>query len=210
MGLSRKPNKFGLDPFLMVDTAKANYYYGRTDVPADDETKALKDAAVGADPTLDRTLPWILLVRGMFSIIYKDILKQQLRRQGYLQHLGGIKGHQKQRNPNSPLPSPIVVPPHEWARAFNIITFRYVSDGFLKRPRVIKRMKTESGREIALALLVQDPGKGRDKMEDYLSSRRRRETVKVLRRMERHRLNLGENQAVQEHLASLRPPTVAA
>jgi len=35
--LSRKPNRYGYDPFLLMDTSKANLYYGRTDVPPDSE-----------------------------------------------------------------------------------------------------------------------------------------------------------------------------
>lgn len=199
MALSRKPNKFGLDPFLMANTSMANYYYGRTDVPPDDETEALRDAATGKDPELDRTLPWILLVRGMFSILYKDPLRNWLKRRG-----------KSKRDPTDPLPSVIVVSPQEWARAFNIITYKYVEDGLFRRPNVISKRVTEEGREVALAMLVQDPGKGRDKMTDYLSSRRRRETIQVVRRMERHRINISENEAVQHHLAGLSPPSVGA
>ena len=68
MTLSKKPNRFGLDPFLTVDTAKANYFYGRTDVPPDPaagQAEGLLDAAKGKDPELDRSLPWPLLMGGM-------------------------------------------------------------------------------------------------------------------------------------------------
>jgi len=199
MSLSRKPNRFGLNPFLAVDTAMANYYYGRTDVAPDEEgeEKALRDAAKDEGPELDRTLPWPLLVRGMFEILYKETMKQWLRRRG-----------KSKREPEDPLPNSIVISPQEWARAFNIITFSYVENGLFRRPNVIKKRVTGDGREVALALLVQDPGKGREKMADYLSPKRRRETITVLRRMEKHRRDLGENDAVQKHLANMNPPTV--
>lgn len=200
MALSLKPNKFGLDPFLMVDTAKADYYYGRTDVDPESEEgeeRSLLSAAKQKEPELDKTLPWMLLARGMYSFLYK---KQETE---FNKRLG-----RKEPRPGDPLPHIIRVTPIDWAEAFNIITFSYVQNGFFRRPTAIKEQKTASGRKIALAILVQDPGKGREKSESYLRPDERRRTVKILRRMETHRLSLGEIDAVQKHLASLRDPEV--
>jgi hypothetical protein len=200
MSLSRRPNKFGLDPFLLVDTAQANYYYGRTDVHPDTkegEAEALKDAAKGKDPELDRTLPWALLMGGMYGLIYREVEKEENRRRG-----------RKKREPNQPLPRAINVKSFLWAEAFNIITAQYVKNGFFRRPQKVAERKLINGRKVALALLVQDPGKGAEKTRDYLSPERRQETIWKLRRMERHRLELGEDKDVQKHLTMLRSPAV--
>lgn len=200
MPLSLKPNKFGLDPFLMVDTAKADYYYGRTDVDPESEegeARALLSAAKGKEPELDKSLPWMLLARGMYSFLYKKEEAEFNRRLG-----------RKDPRPGDPLPRLIRVTPIDWAEAFNIITFSYVQNGFFRRPTAIKEQKTASGRKIALAILVQDPGKGREKSESYVRPDEKMRTLKILRRMERHRLDLGDLDAVKEHLASLRDPQV--
>ena len=199
MSLSRRPNKFGLDPFLMMDTAKANYYYGRTDVDSDEDDgrrEAVKDALRGKDPELDRSLPWPLLVGGMFKYLYVDAITKY------------NKDHGNRARDSVPVRSlpPKVIQPADWSDAFNIITANHVKNGLLRRPRKVKEMVTITGRRVALALLLQDPGKGRDKMVDYLSAARRTETVKMLRRMERHRLTLGRKEAVKKHLLDLRPP----
>ncbi len=200
MSLSRKPNKFGLDPFLMIDTAQANYFYGRTDVHPDTvegQAEAQKDAAEGKNPELDRTLPWTLLVRGMFAFMYKKQQRAENKRRG-----------KTKRDPDDPLPAPVIIHPFAWAEAFNIITYTYVQTGFFRRPQVIERRKLTNGRTVALAMLVQDPGRGAEKTRSYLSTERRRETVMVLRRMERHRLELGEDKDVKKYLTTLRSPVV--
>jgi hypothetical protein len=200
VALSLKPNKFGLDPFLMCDTAKADYYYGRTDVGAEGpvgEANALISEARKKDPDLDKSLPWMLLARGMYSFLYK---KQEVE---FNRRLG-----RKDPRPGDPLPQVIRITPIDWAEAFNIITFSYVQNGFFRRPSTIKVLTTASGRKVALAILVQDPGKGREKSESYLRPDERQRTIKILRRMERHRLDLGELPAVQKHLSSLRDPEI--
>jgi len=199
MGLSQKPNKFGLDPFLMCDTAKADYYYGRTDVEPDTEEgekRALMSAARGERPVLDKTLPWMLLARGMFKFLYRDAIAKDNKNQG-----------RKKRIPGSDLPHKITITPQEWAKAFNMLTFSYVKHNFFKRPSgpVSKDPDAHGGRKLAL-VLEQDPGKGLAKSGDYVEPDQKDETVKILRRMETHRLDLAERQDVKEHLASLHDP----
>lgn len=201
MALSLKPNKFGLDPFLMCDTAKADYYYGRADVPSMDDEKADGKTSEGTEgkksPDLDKSLPWMLLVRGMYAFLYKKAEQEFNRRLG-----------RKEPRPGDPLPQPIRVTPMAWAEAFNIITFSYVENGFFKRPTVVKEWKTAGGKKVALALLVQDPGKGREKSESYVRPDERARTLRILRRMEGHRLDLASMDAVKKHLATLREPPV--
>lgn len=198
MSLSHKPNIFGLEPFLAVDLVKANYYMGRVDIPADTEdgeAEALLAASRGQEPTLDKTLPWMLLMRGMFSYLYKKEMAEAKKQQG------------RYMRPDF-IPRPIVVKPHEWARAFNFVTTSYIKNEFFKKPEVVKRQVTEDGREVALVVMVTSPGKGLDKSESYVRPGERRNTVNRLRRMERHRENLAEMPDVQKYLASLREPKV--
>lgn len=198
MGLSRKPNVFGLEPFLSVDEVKANYYYGRVDIPADTEEgerEAVMAAAQDEEPNLDKTLPWMLLMRGMFSYLYKKEMAEARKRQGsYLK-------------PEF-IPRPLVIKPHDWARAFNFVTTSYIKNEFFKKPEVITPQVTADGRKVALAVLLTSPGKGIEKSESYVRPDQRRVTIKRLRRMERHRENLMEMPEVQKHLASLREPRV--
>ena len=70
----------------------------------------------------------------------------------------------------------------------------------------IESRKTETGRNVSLALLVQDPGKGREKMNTYLQGGERRRTVKILRRMEYHRENIAELGPVKKYLEGLQQP----
>jgi hypothetical protein len=179
----------------MCDTAKADRYYGRADVPSEDDKKATAEILEGKKfPDLDKTLPWMLLVRGMYSMLYE---KEEVR-------LSKILGHRGDQ-----LPQPIRLTTKDWARAFNIITFTYVLEfGLFKKPTPVKEVKMANGRKIALAILVQDPGKGLAKSESYVRGDERLRTLKILGRMEKHRLELAELDAVKKHLASLRDPEV--
>lgn len=200
MSLSLKPNRYGYDPFMPVDTAKANYYFGRTDVPPDTEEgqrQAMLDVTRDVDPEIDRTLPWALLMGGMFKFMYKKAEREENRRAG-----------RKERGPNDPFPRPIKITPQFWAEAFNIITVRYIDTEFLKRPDKVGEQKLANGRKVALLIMLQDPGKGAAKTKDYLSPDRLRETRMRLRRMERHRLEMAENPRVQKYLQTLRTPAV--
>jgi hypothetical protein len=200
MSLSQKPNRYGFDPFLIIDTAKANYFYGRTDVPPDTEEgqrQAELDAARDVDPEIDRTLPWTLLMGGMFSFLYKEAIRNENRRAG-----------RKKRGPYDPFPRPIRFTPQRWAECFNIITVKYIDNEFLRRPDKVSEQKLSNGRKVALLMMLQDPGKGAAKTRDYLSPERLRETKLRLRRMERHRLEMAESPRVQKHLQSLRSPAV--
>ena len=200
MGLSQKPNKFGLDPFLMCDTTKADYYYGRTDVEPDTEDgekRALMSAAKGERPVLDKTLPWMLLARGMFKFLYKEAIAEDNKNRG-----------RSKRIPGTALPHKITITPQDWAKAFNMLTFSYVRNDFFRVPTTISEQQTSTGRTVAKAILVQDPGKGLAKSESYIRPDQRVETVNILRRMETHRLDLGERGDVKKHLASLRDPEV--
>ena len=199
MSLSRKPNVYGLDPFLSVDEVKANYYLGRIDIAADDEEgeqEALMAAARGEEPNLDKALPWLLLARGMFSYLYKKEMAEARKRQGRYMR-------------DDFVPRPIVVQPHDWARAFNFITTSYIQNEYFRKPNLIHKQVTENGRQVALAVLVTSPGKGIEKSGSYVLPGERLTTVKRLRRMERHRKNLEQNREVQDYLASLRDPTVS-
>ena len=200
MSLSQKPNRYGLDPFLAVDTAKANYYYGRTDVPPDTvegQRQAAMDAAKDVDPEIDRTLPWAILVGGMFSFLYKKAIREEDRRAG-----------RKKRGPRDPFPKPIRITPQDWAKAFNFITTSYIDNEFLKRPDKVSVQKLQNGRSVALLVLVQDPGKGAAKSRDYFSPKRIGETRQRLRRMERHREEMAEDPQVKKYLATLRMPSI--
>jgi len=202
---SRKPNIFGFDPFMAVDTTKANLLYGRVDIPSDvrsdsedAEAEAIKKTAQEVDPQMDRTLPWALLMGGMFKFLYKKAEKEENRRAG-----------RKERGPNDPFPRPIKITPQDWAEAFNIITVSYVKADFLKRPDVVDRKNLAGGGKVDLVLMTQTRGKGGAKTEDYLSPERIGETRKRLRRMERHRLEMAENPRVQDYLQSLRKPAIS-
>ena len=196
-GLSLKPNRFGWDPFLCIDTAKANYFFGRTDVPPDTEEgqrQALLDASKDVDPEVDRTLPWGLLMGGMYSFLYRKAERENQIPKGDIKR--GV------------LPKPIRLTPMEWAEAFNIITVRYVETEHFKRPDKISEQRLANGRKVKLLMLLQDPGKGAAKSRDYYSPDRLRETKAKLRRMERHRQEVGENSRVKKYLAELRTPAV--
>jgi len=195
MSLSKKPHIYGLDPFLVIDTIKANYYYGRTDVspePEEGQKEAAEDEAKDKDPELDPTLPWIIIMRGMYRFLYKKAEKQDAK---------------EGKPPISPTKRVLVVNTEMWAKAFNMVTTSFIKSGHLKKPEFIKKQKTASGRIVELAFVSLGPGKGREKTDDYL--RRRNETVNVLRRMEHHRRKLGKDPDVQKHLASLRDPVVS-
>jgi hypothetical protein len=198
VSIGRKPHIYGLEPMLSVDLVRANYFFGRVDIPADTEEgerQAILSAARGENPELDKTLPWMLLMRGMFSYLYKQEMRDAKKRNGiYL--------------PGEFMPRPILIKPHEWAKAFNFISTSYIQNEFFKKPEVITQQVTESGRKVALALLVTNPGKGIAKSESYVRPENRRVTVKRLRRMERHRENIAEDPEVRRYLASLRDPEV--
>ena len=201
MGFGKK-NSLGLDAMLAVDEVFANQYFGRTDVPpepVEGRVEALSDVAKGKAPEIDRSLPWPLLVRGMFKILYKDAIKVANQQSG-----------RKKRESHHPMPGKISVSPNDWASAFNIITTSYVKTGLLKRPQVSERLKTISGRTVSLAVLVQGPGKGKAKMAHYLSSKEKTETIRIIRRMETHRKTLAGMGSVKKYLAGLQAPTVAA
>lgn len=197
---SQRPNKYGFDPFSAVDETKANLLYGRVDIPADvkQDTEEAEAAAVLAtalkvNPTMDRTLPWTLIMCAMFSFLYKEAEKDENRRAG-----------RKTRGPQDPFPRPIRISPQFWAKGFNMITVRYVDTGYLKKPVMIRMETRPDGRSVSLAAMVQDKGKGATKTEDYLSPERINETRKRLRRMERHRLEVAEDSQVKKYLASIR------
>ena len=120
-------NPLRLDSMQTMITPWANQFFGRTDVSPDikdGQVEALQDTMRDKDPELDRTLPWPLLMRGMFRILYKDALGNMNRRRG-----------KKKWEVNDPLPTPIVTTPRDWADAFNFITVSYVKAQLFKRPR---------------------------------------------------------------------------
>ena len=200
MALSLKPNRYGFDPFLPIDTAKANYYFGRTDVPPDIEEgqrQAQLDAARGVDPEIDRTLPWTLLMGGMFKFLYKQPIRDENKRFG-----------RKSDETYVRFPRPIKITPQRWAEAFNIITVRYIDTEFLRRPDKVGETKLANGRKVALLVMLQDPGKGAAKTQDYLSPDRLPDTRARLRRMERHRGEMADDPQVQKYLSTLRTPQV--
>lgn len=185
----------------MCDTAKANYYYGRTDIEPDTEdgiARARQSEAKGERPILDKNLPWMLLARGMFKFLYKEAIVKDNYNKGV-----------KKRIPGTRLPPKIpAIKPQAWAEAFNIITVSYVRNEFLKQPKAIKESKV-NGRTVALAIIVQDPGKGLTKSTSYVAdSDQKLETKNILRRMEAHRLEVGDLEEVKKHLAALRDPEV--
>lgn len=196
MGLSRRPNRYNLDPFVAADTIKANYYYGRIDIEPDTkegDKRAMLAVARGEEPDLDPALPWMLLMRGMFKFLYKEAIREDNRRRG-----------RKKRNPGDPMPPSIgELKPPQWAEAFNIISVRYIETEYLKPPRSISEEKV-NGRIIRLAVVVTNPGKGTAKSKSYIEEQEKQETINILRRMERHRLEVVNNAEVKKHLASLR------
>jgi hypothetical protein len=197
---SQKPNRYGFDPFDAVDEIRANMAYGRVDIPSDAkldtaeaELEAVRATAAKVNPTMDRTLPWTLLMGGMFSFLYGDAEKEENRRAG-----------RKKRSAHDALPRKIKVSAQDWAKAFNMISVRYVDTDFLKRPDVVKKETRPDGRVVKLAVMSQDKGKGGTKTQDYLSPLRVEETRKKLRRMEWHRLEVAEDPRVKKYLASKR------
>jgi len=185
---------------MAVDEAKANYFFGRTDVPKDAKEGKLQaglDAARGTNPERDRTLPWTLLMAGMFSLLYKEAEKEEARRAG-----------RKKRGPRDPFPKPIRITPQEWAKAFNFITTSYINNEFMKKPDKVGEEKLANGRTVALLMIVQDAGKGAAKTRDYFSPERFNETKARLARMEMHRKEIANDPQVKKYLASLRNPAI--